>query len=200
MIFLILIALHIQRPAETLHFYQNMVSLVCFSLGKRATITFKLFWFIRPPLIDISSLNELQKKSYIPISSDIYENLESTLDTGDIILFFGYNTFPYYVASKWSYASPISHIGIVIRNENKKIQIFEASLDDGVSLKDLKTKIEQYPSELIAVRRIKDYIRTDEFYNIVNRFIDDHYAKEHDLKYFDGQLEMIKSAVDLPFH
>jgi len=194
---LVIIAMHLQRPAETLHFYQNMVSLICFAIGKHAPITFKLFWFIRPPYIEISTFKELQKKSSMPVKSDTFNNLEKTLDTGDIVLFFGYNTFPYYVASKWSYASPISHIGIVIRNEKENLQIFEASLNDGVALKDLKTRIETYPSELIAVRRIKDYVRTEEFHNIVNRFIDDHYAKEHDLKYFDGKLEMIKSAVDL---
>ncbi len=196
-IIFVFIAIHLQRPAETLHFYQNLVSILCFSLGKRAAITYKIFWFIRPPLINISNFDEFKRKSYFPIKVNTFNNLESTLDTGDIVLFIGYNTHTSYVASKWSYASPISHIGIVIKQSNKNLQIFEASMNDGVSLKDLKTKIETYPSEMIAVRRIKDYIRTEEFNNIVNRFIDDHYAKEHDLKYFEGRMEMIKSAVDL---
>ena len=154
-VILVLIAVHLQRPAETLHFYQNLISILCFSLGKKAAITYKLFWFIRPPLINISSFEEFKKKSYFPVRAATYKNIEPTLDTGDIVLFVGHNTHTSYVASKWSYASPISHIGIVIRKPHQSLQIFEASLNDGVILKDLKTRIESYPSEMIAVRRLK---------------------------------------------
>ena len=194
---LLLMALHLQRPAETLHFYQNLVSIICFALGKRAKITYKIFWFIRPPLIEINTFEELKKKSYLPIVTDTYKNLEPTLNTGDIVLFFGYNTNTSYVASKWSYASPINHIGIVIKYPDNSLRIFEANRNEGVIIKDLKSKIETYPSEMIAIRRLKNYTRTEEFSSIIERFINDHYAKEHDLKYLDGNLEMIRSAVDL---
>lgn len=190
------LALHLQRPAETLHFYQNLVSLVCFTLGKKARITYKLFWFIKPPLIEVDTFQEFKEKSYLPVSSETYENLMPSLNTGDVVLFFGYNTHMNYVASKWSFASPINHIGVIIK-KNKSLNILEANLKEGVIVKDLKTKIETYPSEIIAIRRIKDYIRTEEFFAIINRFIDDHYAKEHDLKNLHGQFEMIRSAVDL---
>ena len=196
LIFILLI--HIQNRHETLHFYQNMVSLACFALTKRAKITYKLFWFIRPPLIEVDTLNEFKEKSYLPVVTERYNDLSSTLDTGDIVLFIGYNTNNYYIASKWSYASPISHIGLVYKNKTtNSLQILEANKAEGVIIKDLKTKLQSYPSEIIAIRRIKDYQRTDEFYSIFDRFIEDHYAKEHDLNSLNGTFEMIKSAVDL---
>ena len=197
LVFLLLIAIHIQRPAETLHFYQNLVSLVCFALKKRASITYKVFWFIKPPLIEVNTFSEFKNKSYLPVVTETYNNIKNTLNTGDLVLFVGYNTHNSYVASKWSFASPINHLGIVIKNKGDTLDIFEANLVDGVIVKDLKKKIENYPSEIIAIRRLKDYQRTDEFYAIIDRFIDEHYAKEHDLRSFQGQLEMIRSAVDL---
>ena len=162
----------------------------------KAYLTFKIFFFIRPPLIEVKTFEDWKKKSYLPVKSNTFENISPTLDTGDLVLFVGSNDRINYISSKWSYASPITHIGMVIR-ENHDLNIFEATLFEGVIKRDLKDRIESYPSEIIAVRRLKNYTKTDEFRDIINRFMDDHYAKEHDLKYLDGKIEMMKSAVDL---
>ena len=194
---IILLALHLQRPDETLHFYQNLISILCFILGKKAKITLKLFWFIKPPLIEISSFEEFKKKSYLPVTFDTFSNLCPTLDTGDLVIFIGSNYNINYVGSKWSFASPVTHLGLIIKEKDGSLKSLEATAKEGVIIKDLRTSIENYSSEIIAVRRLKDYKRTEEFNAIILRFIDDHYAKPHDLQSFAGHMEMIRSAVDL---
>lgn len=174
-----------------------LVGALCILLKNHAKITFRIFWFIKPPLIEISSLEEFKRKSYLPFNADTFNNISSGLNTGDLVLFVGEIDHTRFLATKWTCASPIDHLGVVYKDKNGSLKIFESNSADGVNLKDLKEKIITYPSEIIAVRKLKNFKRTDEFYAIIDRFIDEHYGKQHDLTDLHGQIEMARAGIDI---
>lgn len=110
-----------------LHFLQNIIAILVYPLGTKVKYSFKVLWFLRPPLVEIESLDQLIEKSPIVTRFAMYDEIAYSLESGDIVLFIGKNYNRDYVSAKWSYGSPITHIGLVIRDSHNNLSLFEAT-------------------------------------------------------------------------
>jgi hypothetical protein len=179
-----------------MHFLQNIISIVVYPFGEKAQWSFRIFWFIKPALVDIKNFDELQRKSDITIETGYYDQLADQFETGDLILFIGKNYNRDYVSAKWSYASPICHVGLIVKYNDGAPQIFEATSLNGVILRPLKQRVETYDSDMIMYRKLR-VKRTDEMLRALDIFIDEVDGTLHDLHTLKGLIEMIRGAVDL---
>jgi hypothetical protein len=179
-----------------LHFIQNIIAILVYPLGTKAWYSFKILWFIRPPLVEIESMEQLRLKSPFPLRFTTYDTIVSSMETGDIIIFIGKNYNRDYVSAKWSYGSPVTHMGLVARDGNDQLCIFEATAINGVILRPLRDRLETYDSDMIAYRKLR-VERTKKMEDNLFAFISETEGTKHDLHTLKGLIEMINSAVDI---
>lgn len=171
-----------------LHFLQNIIAILVYPLGTKAKYSFKVLWFLRSPLVEIESLDQLIEKSPIVTRFAMYDEIAYSLESGDIVLFIGKNYNRDYVSAKWSYGSPITHIGLVIRDSHNNLSLFEATALYGVILNDLRERIESYDSDMVAIRRLK-VERTQKMQEELYVLISETGGRTHDLHTLKGLIE-----------
>lgn len=179
-----------------LHFMQNIIAILVYPLGTKAFYSFKILWFMRPPLVEIESMAQLRIKSPFPLRFTTYDTIVSSMETGDLILFIGKNYSRDYVSAKWSYGSPVTHIGLIVRDGNGQLCIYEATAISGVILIPLRDRLVSYDSDMIAYRKLR-VERTEKMKDNLFAFISEAEGTKHDLHTLKGLIEMINSAVDI---
>jgi len=178
-------------------FLHLVAAITGLTLGKRASWTFKIFFFVKPPMIEIEDPDAFRKQSPYPIEVYTYAKVANKLDTGDIVLFCGSTKSSTNVLSKWANMTPLSHIGIVVKIYDE-LYLFEATLKRGAQIAPLRDRIQNYPAKIVLVRKlITD--RTAEMQENLEKFISEALGTKHDFTTLRGNIEMFKAATDIKY-
>jgi hypothetical protein len=157
----------------------------------------KIFWFVKPPLLEIKTYEEVISKYRKPKKIINVNDVLPMVETGDIFTFIGKVEKNYQMTIKWFTGSPVSHIGIC-KKEGDKLWIIEATRD-GFTISDLHDRVDyfayQYP--LMIYRKL--HVERDEtFYQNFERFIEKNKDKEYTpMNTKHGVFELIKSSLDI---
>jgi len=164
-------------------------------LGSNAWVSFSIFKYFRDPILSVESLDELKANAKYHIDTVNFNELELELKTGDIILVEGTSDEGGNVVAKWSGGTFFSHVGIIARYGDD-LKIFESTAAYGTVFTPMKNRLEYYPTELIAIRRLNKPI-TAEMEKQLFDFIFEVVGRAHDKHDLKGGLEMFRAALDI---
>lgn len=176
---------------------RTLIGVMSFFMGRRARSTLSIFKIIKPPLIEVQTYEEVISK--IKGSKKIMNihDILPMVETGDIFTFIGRTEKSYQIAIKWITASPVSHIGIVYKND-EGIYLIEADRV-GFQKVDLHEIIHKYSRRFpLMIFRKLEYERDDIFHKKFEEFIQDYKNTPYTpMKSAEGKIELIKSALDI---
>jgi len=173
-----------------------LVAFMSFFMGKRAKHTFKIFFFLKPPIIEIEDAKEFLKKSPISLSIVKYREISETLDTGDLIFFVGPNHEAINVLAKWASTCPFSHVGLIVKRE-AELWLFETNTTT-TEIVPLEARIANYETEIVVLRKL-NVKRTEEMRNSLDKFIEEVLGTGHDKETFVGKKELFRAALDFTY-
>lgn len=177
---------------------RTLIGVVSFFMGRKARSTMKIFWFLKPPLIEIQTYEEIIDK--IKGSKRIL-NIHDVLpmvETGDIFTFVGRIQKPYQMAIKWFTASPVSHVGICYKDDDEQLFLIEAD-HIGFNKVDLHRIIHKYSRRFpLMIYRKLEVERNEKFHQNFKEFMEEYKDTPYTpMKTKEGLIELIKSAVDI---
>lgn len=112
----------------------------------------------------------MKVKNILNKMSTSLSQFQSECKTGDIVLCSGTRWLSYII--EWFFSSPISHVGIVYRDEQDKVFILESKLDTGVVLTPIDEFFKRYTlGDYSAIYTRKLNIKRNQFFNDTFKYI-----------------------------
>jgi hypothetical protein len=194
----VMILLMIIFRKEFVQLVRTTLGVLSFFMGSKARHTMKLFFFIKPPLLEVETYEEVISKFRGNRQIMNIHDVLPLVETGDLFTFIGKVEKSYQMAIKWFTASPVSHVGICYKPDDGPPQFIEATRH-GFESFDLHDRIHYFAGRypLIIFRKLHAP-RDDEFHTNFEKFIDENKEKEYTpMKTASGLIELMKSAMDL---
>lgn len=178
---------------------RTLIGTLAFFMGSKARLTMKFFFFMKPPLLEVETYEEVITKFKGDRKIVNIHDVLPMVESGDIFTFIGKVNKSYQMAIKWFTASPVSHVAICYKPAgDEEPKIIEATRR-GFEMFDLHERIHYFSGKFpLMIYRKLQISRDETFHRNFEMFIEEHREKEYTpMKSASGLLELMKSAIDL---